>query len=52
MHYLLYELGTNLDIQDKLYQEIDSVLKPNESITEDHLAKLKYLKYTVKENFR
>ena len=47
-HYVLLKLDT----QEKLYQEINSVLKPNEPITEDHLAKLKYLKYTVKENFR
>ena len=41
-----------MDVQERLYEELNSILKPNEQITEDHLTKLKYLKYTVKENFR
>lgn len=52
MHYFLYEMGKNPDVQEKLYQEINSVLKVDEPITEDHLSKLKYLKYSTKENFR
>jgi len=52
MHYFLYEMGLNQDVQEKIYQEVNSLVKLNEQITEDHLAKLKYLKYSVKENFR
>ena len=52
MHYFLYEMGKNPDEQEKLYKEINSILKLGESINEDHIAKMKYLKYSVKENFR
>ena len=45
-------MGKNLDVQEKLYQEINTILKLNEQITEDHIAQLKYLKYSVKENLR
>lgn len=52
LYYLLYELGVNPDIQEKLYQEISRVLEPGEEITAEKLSQLKYLKYVVKENFR
>ena len=45
-------MGKNLDVQEQLHQEIKNVLKLNEKITEDHIAQLKYLKYSVKENLR
>ena len=45
-------MGKNPDVQEKLYQEINTILKLNEQITEDHIAQLKYLKYSVKENLR
>ena len=52
LYYLLYELGVNPGIQEKLYQEISQVLKPDEEITGEKLSQLKYLKCVVKENFR
>jgi len=52
LHYLLYEVCVNTDVQNKLYEEIKSVIKSNESVTEEHLEKLKYLKYVVKESMR
>ena len=52
IHYLLYDLGTNLHIQDKLYEEINQVVGQSSEITEEHLNKLKYLKCVVKESLR
>nr|QUF59382.1 cytochrome p450 CYP3047B1 [Brachionus angularis] len=52
IYYLLIELGLNQDIQEKLYQEIKSVVKPNEDVNEEHLEKLKYLKLVIKESMR
>ena len=52
LHYFLYEMGKNQDVQERLNQEINSVLKLNEPITEEHISKLKYLKYSVKESLR
>lgn len=45
-------MGKNPDVQERLNQEINSVLKLNEPITEEHISKLKYLKYSVKESLR
>jgi len=52
LYYLLYELGSKKDIQNKLYNEISSILKPDEQVTEEHLVQFKYLKWIVKESQR
>ena len=52
LYYFLYELGINQDVQAKLHNEISSILKRDEAITDDHLAKMKYLKHTLKETLR
>lgn len=53
MHYLLYELGKNPDVQEKIYQELIATnLDKDEEINGEILSKLKYLKHVVKENFR
>ncbi|CAF0921763.1 unnamed protein product [Brachionus calyciflorus] len=52
IHYLLYDLGTNHLIQEKLYNEINQVVGKSTEITEEHLSQLKYLKCVVKESLR
>lgn len=49
---MLYDLGTNPAIQEKLYQEINRVVGNSDEITAEHLNNLKYLKCVVKESLR
>ncbi|XP_070561093.1 probable cytochrome P450 301a1, mitochondrial isoform X3 [Ptychodera flava] len=48
----LYNLATNPDKQEKLYEEIMSVLPSSGKITADALQKMVYLKGCIKETFR
>jgi cytochrome P450 len=49
----LYELGTNLDIQDDLYEEIRKYVNPEEPvISEDKIEKMVLLKATLSEVYR
>lgn len=50
--WLLYNLGRNPHVQDKLYQEVLSVVGQDEDVTSQSLAKLSYLKACVKESMR
>ena len=50
--WCLYELAKNPDKQLNLYQEISSVLKPGELVTNATLSKLPYLKACIKEVLR
>ena len=52
MYHLLYELGLNQDVQQKLYEEINQILKGDKSINEDHIEKMKYMKNVFKETQR
>lgn len=52
MHYLLYELAKNPAVQEKLHAEVRTHLSADGHVSEEALAKLKYLKHVVKENFR
>jgi len=52
MHFLLYELAENADVQEKLYTEVSKYLKDDEDVSYETLSKLCYLKHVVKENFR
>ena len=52
LHYILYDLGTNQDIQNKLYDEISFVIKNDDIITSNHINGMKYLKFVVKESMR
>ncbi|CAB3362649.1 Hypothetical predicted protein [Cloeon dipterum] len=51
---VLYYLGKNPDVQEKLYQEVKSVVPedPNESITAAHMEKINYMKACLKESMR
>jgi cytochrome P450 len=52
LHFILYELGKNQDIQNRLVEEINSVLGPNEGVTNEKLESLQFLKAVVKESLR
>lgn len=50
--WMLYNLGRNPHVQDKLYQEVDSVVGKDADVTSQSLAKLSYLKACLKETMR
>lgn len=54
MFFCLFELAKNLDIQQKVQQEIDEVFKStgSEGITYDMLSNLKYLECCIDETMR
>ena len=49
---MLYNLGRNPHVQDKLYQEVESVVGKDADVTSQRLAKLSYLKACLKETMR
>ena len=52
LYHLMYELALNPNVQQKLYEEIDTVMKGDRVLTEDHLEKMKYMKNVFKESSR
>lgn len=48
----MYCLAKNPDVQEKLYEEVQSVLPNKEAITPETLNKLPYIKAVIKETFR
>ena len=58
--YLFYHLAANPDVQEKLYNEIESVMGSADStcgfdqerVSSSHLANMPYLKACVNESFR
>lgn len=50
--WMLYNLGRNPHVQDKLYQEVESVVGKDADVTSQSLAKLSYLKACLKETMR
>ncbi|NXY16006.1 CP3A9 protein, partial [Atrichornis clamosus] len=50
--YLAYELALHPDVQQKLLQEIDTVLPNKAPLTYDSIMKLEYLDMTVNETLR
>ncbi|NXE89308.1 CP3A9 protein, partial [Menura novaehollandiae] len=50
--YLAYELALHPDVQQKLLQEIDTVLPNKAPLTYDAIMKLEYLDMTVNETLR
>ncbi len=52
IYHLMYELGLNQEVQQNLYEDINSIVKKDQDLTEDHIEKLKYLKNVVKESAR
>lgn len=50
--WLLYDLANNSKVQDKVYEEVVSLIGPNGDFTSESFAKLHYLKACVKETMR
>jgi len=50
--FLLYDLARYPAVQEKVYEEVTSLIGPHGDFTPDTLAKLDYLKACVKENMR
>lgn len=48
----LYNLARFPHVQQKLYQEIESVIGIDDDVTPKHLTKLHYLKASLKESMR
>ena len=48
----LYNLARFPHVQQKLYQEIESVIGIDDDVTTKHLTKLHYLKASLKESMR
>lgn len=53
VHSWLYNIASNQDVQEKLRNEVRTVLPElNMPITADKLEKMPYLRATIKETFR
>lgn len=50
--WALYNLSRNPHVQQKLFQEIESVLSPTESPSAENLKNMPYLKACLKESMR
>lgn len=49
---MLYLLGTHPEIQQRLYQEIKTILGESREITESHIGQMSYLKAVTRETHR
>lgn len=52
MLYVLHELAKNPDAQEKLSNEVSTVLGSSSVVTADHIQHLHYLKGCIKEALR
>ena len=52
MAFTLYLLAKNPQSQKKLQEEIDTVMGDSEDLRAEHIAKMKYLAYVLKESLR
>lgn len=52
LSYCLYELATNPNIQEKLYQEVKSVIDSGETLNYNNVMKLQYLDAVISETLR
>ncbi|XP_078380883.1 cytochrome P450 10-like isoform X2 [Oculina patagonica] len=50
--WLLYDLACNLEVQEKLYEEVISLIGPHGDFNPDSFAKLVYVKACLKESMR
>ena len=48
----MYKLATNPDVQERLRSEVQEVVGSADIVTPDHIAKMPYLKNTIKETLR
>uniref|UniRef100_A0A6M2DMC5 Putative cytochrome n=1 Tax=Xenopsylla cheopis TaxID=163159 RepID=A0A6M2DMC5_XENCH len=52
MSFCLYELALNPDIQKKVHEEIDEILKQDDNLSYENILKLEYLEQVVSETMR
>ena len=52
MLWLLYDLANNRRVQEKVYEEVTSLIGPHGDFTPESFAKLDYLKACLKETMR
>ncbi|XP_032823098.1 cytochrome P450 3A56-like [Petromyzon marinus] len=50
--YIAYNLAVHVDVQDKLLEEIDATLPPEEEVTYEKVSQLPYLDMVVSESLR
>ena len=50
--WLLYDLARNPKVQEKVYEEVLSLIGPHGDFTPENFAKLEYIKACVKESMR
>jgi len=50
--WLLYGLANNRNVQEKVYEEVTSLIGPHGDFTPESFAKLCYLKACLKETMR
>ena len=50
--WLLYDLACNPEVQEKLYEEVTSLIGPHGDYSSDSFAKLVYVKACLKESMR
>ncbi|XP_054710091.1 cytochrome P450 315a1, mitochondrial-like [Uloborus diversus] len=50
--WALHLLAKNPQSQEQFHQQIRSVVKPNETLTDEHLDKIPYAKWIIKETLR
>ena len=50
--WALYKLATNPDVQERLRSEVQEVVGSADIVTPDHIAKMPYLRDTLKETLR
>ena len=52
MLWLLYHLANNPKVQERVYEEVLSLIGPHGDFTSESFAKLQYIKACVKESMR
>jgi len=52
MLWLLYDLANNRQVQEKVYEEVTSLIGHHGDFTPESFGKLDYLKVCVKETMR
>jgi len=52
MLWLLYDLANNRKVQEKVYEEVTSLVGPHGDFAPESFARLDYLKACVKETMR
>ena len=52
MLWLLYDLANNPKVQERVYEEVLSLIGPHGDFTSESFAKLQYIKACVKESMR